>query len=275
MKIILSRKGFDSSAGGHASPILPTGEMFSLPIPSSLDSIRYEDLVAPQGATVKTIIKDLDSGARIAGKGAHADPDLVGGMRPRHQEWRPSLGQINQASGHLRNQKVGPGDLFLFYGYFRHSEMRDGRLSFRKNLPEYHAIYAYLEVDEIIWAQDKDALPNWLADHPHAVESRLAKSTNSIYVARESSERVQNVPGAGVFRFRDGLVLTKSGLTRSRWDLDPDIFRHLTITYHRDSAWKEDHFKSYPRAQEYVIHADSRAEDWAYDLICSSETWDI
>ena len=33
MKIILSRKGFDSSCGGVASPILPGGEIVSLPIP--------------------------------------------------------------------------------------------------------------------------------------------------------------------------------------------------------------------------------------------------
>ena len=32
MKLILSRKGFDSTAGGVASPIFPGGEMYSLPI---------------------------------------------------------------------------------------------------------------------------------------------------------------------------------------------------------------------------------------------------
>ena len=35
MKFILSRKGFDSSNGGIASPILPDGTMLSLPIPVS------------------------------------------------------------------------------------------------------------------------------------------------------------------------------------------------------------------------------------------------
>ena len=32
-KIILSRKGFDSTAGGKPSPIFPDGSIFSLPIP--------------------------------------------------------------------------------------------------------------------------------------------------------------------------------------------------------------------------------------------------
>lgn len=34
MKIILSRKGFDSSYGGYPSPILPDGSLLSIPIPS-------------------------------------------------------------------------------------------------------------------------------------------------------------------------------------------------------------------------------------------------
>ncbi|HEX6606573.1 MAG TPA: hypothetical protein VF276_06620, partial [Chloroflexia bacterium] len=33
MKIILSRKGFDSSIGKVPSPIFPSGELRSLPIP--------------------------------------------------------------------------------------------------------------------------------------------------------------------------------------------------------------------------------------------------
>ena len=35
MKLIFSRKGFDSSAGGIPSPILPDGRMISLPIPAN------------------------------------------------------------------------------------------------------------------------------------------------------------------------------------------------------------------------------------------------
>ena len=35
MKIILSRKGFDSGYGGMPSPILPNGIMLSMPIPSN------------------------------------------------------------------------------------------------------------------------------------------------------------------------------------------------------------------------------------------------
>jgi len=47
MKIILSRKGFDSSLGKIPSPIFPSGELCSLPIPESMPdncSIRYEEI---------------------------------------------------------------------------------------------------------------------------------------------------------------------------------------------------------------------------------------
>lgn len=43
MKVILSRKGFDSSCGGQASPILPDGTLLSLPIPSN-DVHKYSEL---------------------------------------------------------------------------------------------------------------------------------------------------------------------------------------------------------------------------------------
>ena len=38
MKIILSRKGFDSENGGYPSPILPNGTLLSIPIPSAYNN---------------------------------------------------------------------------------------------------------------------------------------------------------------------------------------------------------------------------------------------
>ena len=43
MKLILSRKGFDSSFADMPSPILPDGTLLSIPIPSD-DKISYEEL---------------------------------------------------------------------------------------------------------------------------------------------------------------------------------------------------------------------------------------
>ena len=44
MKVILSRKGFDSSNGGCPSPIMPDGTLLSMPIPSN-DEIGYDELL--------------------------------------------------------------------------------------------------------------------------------------------------------------------------------------------------------------------------------------
>ena len=44
MKIILSRKGFDSGSGGYPNPIMPNGTLLPLPIPSKNDEIRYTDV---------------------------------------------------------------------------------------------------------------------------------------------------------------------------------------------------------------------------------------
>ena len=44
MKVILSRKGMDSEAGGIPSPILPDGTLLSLPIPDNTSGQKYSEL---------------------------------------------------------------------------------------------------------------------------------------------------------------------------------------------------------------------------------------
>lgn len=275
LKIILSRKGFDSSAGGHASPILPDGKMLSLPIPSALDTLGYDEIAAPGGKCLQWIIDELAANARITGKGAHLDPDLLRRARPRLPGWRPTLGQISAAATHLQNQEVSVGDLFLFYGWFRHAEQAGDGLRFRRGSNGYHVIFGYLEIGEILIAPAHTDLPAWLHDHPHAAPSRMAKMTNTIYVAARKSSFHPKYPGAGVFKFDNRNVLTKKGQSRSRWNLDPALFQNVKISYHSEAAWRDGYFQSYPRAQEYVIHADDRIVSWASQLIQKSRLWDF
>ena len=54
MKVILSRKGFDSSFGGYPSPILPDGTLISLPIPS----MKYSSSLYPKDKTPKWKTRD-------------------------------------------------------------------------------------------------------------------------------------------------------------------------------------------------------------------------
>ncbi|NCB03524.1 MAG: hypothetical protein EOM67_15440 [Spirochaetia bacterium] len=58
MKVILSRKGFDSKYGGRPSPILPDGTLLSLPIPYS-QGRAYSEL-SYAGQTYEEIIKQLN-----------------------------------------------------------------------------------------------------------------------------------------------------------------------------------------------------------------------
>ena len=52
MKIILSRKGFDSANGGIVSPIFEDGTMVSFPIPSD-DEDTYDSLTTMEFSILK------------------------------------------------------------------------------------------------------------------------------------------------------------------------------------------------------------------------------
>src|SRR4051812_33036287 len=115
MKIIFSRKGFDGTAGGCPSPIV-SGRPISLPIPSSTmpSPTRYGDLPGPYG----TLVSDLTGGRLTPDDWCHLDPDINRDSLPRHEGWRGALGQARAAQGHLANQGVQAGDLFIFWGLF-------------------------------------------------------------------------------------------------------------------------------------------------------------
>ena len=275
MKIILSRKGFDSSSGGHASPILPDGKMLSLPISVVSDNLAYREILAPDGRTYEQIIQELDTGAKFARQGAHLDPDLDENARPRRPGWRPAFGTSRSPAGHLENHSVSEGDLFLFFGWFQHTEDINGQLRFRGNTKNgFHAIFGYLEIGEIIPANEGLPLPNWLHDHPNVMPYRRKMSKNRIYVATEKLSFHNSLPGGGAFQFDERKMLTKKGVSnRSYWDLDPKIFRHVKISYHSENSWKERYFQSAGRGQEFVIHADEGVIIWASNLIKDSRLW--
>lgn len=79
MRLILSRKGYDSTSGGHPSPIFPDGGLCSLPIPSQDDlrlaGVRYRD------GDLGEIAAQLTRQPRQSTAHVHLDPDLD--ARPR------------------------------------------------------------------------------------------------------------------------------------------------------------------------------------------------
>ena len=276
MKVILSRKGFDSAFGGYPSPILPGGEMVSLPIPLD-DTIRYSDLKM-SGSTYYDLMAGLRSKIKCNGKRlilneetkCHLDPDIHKDSIDRESGWKPCFGQIDSAQSHLENQHVSKSDLFLFFGWFRKTRYNNGKLEFDLRERDLHAIFGYLQIGKIAKVDHEFEAPKWMAYHPHTNEKRRNNKTNTIYIARDNLTWNESLPGAGRFMFNDKLVLTKEGFSRSKWDL-PECFREADISYHSKSSWKDGYFQSAAIGQEFVIKDSEKIEAWAKNMIEASQ----
>lgn len=258
MKVILSRKGFDSQYGRIPSPILPDGTLLSFPIPTKEDlEVRFSD-IRYKDNSYYDLIRMLSPTTKIKEYyTCHLDPDIRAAAKERSIEWMPAFGQESAALGHLRNQGVGIGDLFLFFGSFRQTEYSNGGLSFKKGAPNRHVIYGYLQVGDIIDHPSK--VPKWLEGHPHVKEERW-KHQNVIFIASERLSLHPELPGAGCFMFDPKLVLTKSGYGKSCWNL-PDFFRQIPVSYHTN-PWREDFFQSAAKGQEFVFDANEEVLKW-------------
>ena len=102
-KIIFSRKGFDSSAGGIPS-LLSDGHLISFPIPYSKNTLtNYNTL------SIGRYVEELSKSKIKATDKCHFDPNLDTGQ----------FGQVGAAQTHLKNNNVEIGDIFLFWGWFR------------------------------------------------------------------------------------------------------------------------------------------------------------
>jgi len=198
MKIILSRKGFDSAYGGYPSPILPNGKIVSLPIPSR-DFTKYSDLKIDDKYTYYDLMKQLKSKIGYDKEWhkltedteCHLDPDICKGIIERGENWKPCFGQIDQAQSHLLNEGIKENDLFLFFGWFKKTIFKNDILQFDKSVPDLHIIFGYLQIGEILQVNNKTEIPDRMQNHPHARdEYRKKNSTNTIYVAKEKFPRL-------------------------------------------------------------------------------------
>lgn len=272
MKVVLSRKGFDSGFGGYASFILPDGTIQSLPIPSSGDSItycnvksRYQDFnLMELMQNIKPQIKEYKWKPLNSETHCHLDPDIDYYAMARDSKWRGCFGQIGAAQTVLENSHIGVGDLFLFFGWFNDCELYNNSLKMKKGNGR-HVLFGYLQIGEIIHTAT-DKIPAWLKYHPHSQGERVNNKNNCIYVARESSSWNENIPGYGVFKYNAELDLSMPGMSRSKWKL-PEIFRGLSITYHTQNSWKDGYFQSAARGQEFVVEENDAISKWAQNLI--------
>lgn len=280
MKIIFSRKGFDSGYGGMPSPIMPDGSLVSLPIPSRfgrpLSDLRFG------GEPLGGMVSELTRGRIATTHSVHLDPDLVASTVPRLPGWCAAFGQTGSAQGHLRNQGVGLGDLFLFFGWYQRVEHRGGRLQYTG--PQMHSLFGWLQIGDVLKVTDSAALLQqrpWLADHPHLEHAASIGSNNTVYLAAPKlqigSVRTE-VAGAGVFsRWSFLLQLTAPEQNRSVWNLPGWMLPadgQPALSYHtKAQAWErlpgeQVRVHTAAKGQEFVLNTPdfAAAHKWLEPL---------
>ncbi len=279
MRIIFSRKGFDSQYGGVPSPIFPDSSFASVPIPS-----RYGRPLGDVGGfddRISDVMSHLTRGAVNEFTSVHVDPDLALRTLARHSAWQPAFGQVGAAQSHLAKQGVGSGDIFLFFGWFRPVERQGGSWRYVRGAPSIHSLFGWLQVDEVLTvdsqAIDSGRIPRWLDDHPHIRHAaEFANQSNNIYLASKSIRlhgRDLRVAGGGVFpRWSPELQLTAEGSNRSVWKLPcwmNPIAGRPALTYHSSAArWQPTGeavlLKTVAKGQEFVLHTEFYPEALAW-----------
>lgn len=231
MKIIFSRKGFDSAAGGGASPIAG-GVPISLPIPSACySSTTYGDLGLGDHAA------KASRGRLGAADLCHHDPMFLDGSVPICL-----FGQCGAAQTHLVNQGVGAGDVFVFFGLFREEQTGE----------PHHRIFGYLEIAEVIElaiCSDKERSELAALGHPHALG--MHGRNDCIYRG----------PGQMAGRASGALRLTVPEGPPSLW-YRPAWLRHGGLSYHnREDRWLSGgRLRSVARGQEFVADIGKRKQ---------------
>ena len=261
MKIILSRKGFDTSNGGCPNPLMPDGTLLSLPIPSD-DELTYAD-IAFNGLPYDQLLKQLNPKEEY--HGCHLDPDIRPNIRKvTIPDWQPVFGQTGGAQGQLRNQDVGAGDLFLFFGWFRQvKQMVDGCFHFAHGVPNIHVIFGYLQVERVLTRTEEVARYDW---HPHGDLSRRGNKNNAIYLARKTLSFDETKPGSNILDYSENRVLTLKDSSMSTWREIPALMPNNIVSKRKNSA--NDQGVYYKGIwQEMVLKENIESEEWAKSVV--------
>ena len=253
MRIIFSRKGFDSASGGGPSAIIDH-KPYCLPIPTSHRSqTTFDDLA------LGNIVQDLTGGRIGSDDLCHHDPNLAMGV----------FGQVGSAQSHLANQEVGVGDLFLFWGLYRAAELTTTGYQFVPRSRREHRLFGWLQVGNVI---NLGTDGGWFAaerpefeSHPHCSDGWNAN--NTLYLAGEElrlADLSLGIPGAGTFPFATDLLrLSAEGDRTSLWRVPPWLNpRHggSGLSYHSNpNRWGNQTLQTVARGQEFVAPVgDSR-----------------
>lgn len=283
MKIIFSRKGIDSSFGNVASPIMPDGKLCWMPIPEDSDKKTslptYNDITF-YDMNLGTIIEDLSSKRIKKSQTVHLDPDIFAMHRERKKDWIPVFGQTGAAESHLRNQKVGVGDIFIYFGWFKQCEIVNDSFRYQRAAPDLHVMYGWLQIGDFKKICDMDNIPDWLTEHPHMIGCNNENLDTLYFSAKELviNGKKTGLPGAGYFSLiNDEIILTAPGHTRSVWNLPIWMYPRedkppLSYNEKRENWIRKDgkvQIKIVGRGQEFVLNTEfyPEAADWIENLI--------
>ena len=199
MKVVFSRKGLDSAAGGAPSPIVD-GCPISLPIPTQdRSTTTYGNL------GLGSLVKQMTRGKITAGCFCHCDPMFEHG--------RCAFGQTGASQTHLSNNGVEKGDVFLFFGLFSDLDGAD----------RHHRIFGFLKIEEILRpgsAPTRASQPTgFTIRHPHTIGEW--NENNAIYVG----------PGRTATIDLPKLRLSTPNGPVSHWRI-PSWLRETGLSYH-------------------------------------------
>ncbi len=238
VRLVFSRKGFDSSSGGCPSPIID-GRPISIPIPTeNRSSTTYEDL------GLGDLVERTTKGNRTGTDLCHNDPMFENG--------KCAFGQSGAAQSHLDNNGVDEGSTFLFFGLFSEVPRKE----------PHHRIYGYLRVDQVIRLGPTPSLQaqpkGFTHQHPHTIGEW--NINNTLYVGQGSTAQHSS----------PRLRLTEDDSRVSHW-IVPSWLREAGLTYHsRASRWIGcTRLISAGRGQEFVSDVTNNQEalDWQHEIV--------
>jgi len=258
-RIVFSRKGFDSSAGGFPNPIFPDGTMYMIPIPDKNSPVSYKDLnFSYAGDSIQKILNDLTKKRiKLKGKTKHCDYKEekfkchLDPMEIEHPKFHGiAFGQLGGMASHLIRKGINEGDIFLFFSWFKEVEKVRGTWRYKKFSRDIHAVWMIMEVGEIVQLNPKkvkdilDIFP-FLKKHPH-IEIK-DKFPNVIFLSKRWKK----------LKFQESLILTDLLNYKGRryWRL-PKYFKQpqaFSFLKHLTLEGQDVLMKSPGRGQEFVL----------------------
>lgn len=242
MKIVFSRKGFDSASGGGPSPILD-GAPVSLPIPAGKGRSRttYGHLGLGEAAAWAS------RGKLGADDACHHDPMFL-------PDGTCLFGQCGAAQTHLANRGVGIGDLFVFFGLFK----GDGEAP-------HHRIFGYLRIERMTALHDCS---------PQETERLVGHAHPHALGALARNDTIYEGPGRTACQASDDLRLTVPEGPPSIWAI-PSWLRQTGLSYHdKPDRWlRGTRLQSVARGQEFVADIGRRKapREWAERIVAAIE----